>query len=129
MKGILTKTATGWNLVYGSHVGREVWPIHAPVEKSYPVHLLEGWEGLELDFDLVLENLDGLDRYAAKITTAIDFPTKPGFVEKRTEQMLEIVANEEFAKVGDEGLFPNHTDRDIWIAGFKAGWHFKDINK
>ena len=50
------------------------------------------------------------------------YQTKPGFVEKRTEQMLEHLANEEFKNVGDEGLFPNHTDKDIWIAGFKAGY-------
>jgi len=48
--------------------------------------------------------------------------TKPGFVEKRTNQMLEHLANEAFKSVGDEGLFPNHTDKDIWTAGFKAGY-------
>ena len=36
--------------------------------------------------------------------------------------MLEHLASEEFKNVGDEGLFPNHTDKDIWIAGFKAGY-------
>ena len=51
-----------------------------------------------------------------------DFQTKPGFVEKRMSQMLEHLANEEFKNVGDEGLFPNHTDKDIWTAGFKAGY-------
>ena len=50
------------------------------------------------------------------------YQTKPGFVEKRMNQMLEHLANEEFKSVGDEGLFPNHTDKDIWIAGFKAGY-------
>ena len=48
--------------------------------------------------------------------------TKPGFVEKRMSQMLEHLANEEFKNIGDEGLFPNHTDKDIWTAGFKAGY-------
>jgi hypothetical protein len=38
------------------------------------------------------------------------------------EPLLEHLANEEFKNVGDEGLFPNHTDKDIWIAGFKAGY-------
>jgi hypothetical protein len=30
----------------------------------------------------------------------------------------EKIANGEFVNVGDEGLFPNHTDKDIWISGF-----------
>lgn len=33
--------------------------------------------------------------------------------------------------VADEGLFPNHTDKDIWINGFKSGieWLFLEITK
>ena len=30
---------------------------------------------------------------------------------------IEEIAFEEFKNVGDDGLFPNHTDKDIWIAG------------
>ena len=37
---------------------------------------------------------------------------------------IEKLAFEEFENVGDEGLFPNHTDKDIWIAGFKAGYSY-----
>ena len=36
----------------------------------------------------------------------------------------EDIANEEFKKVGDEGLFPNYTDKDIWVDGFKAGYMY-----
>lgn len=35
---------------------------------------------------------------------------------------LEKTALEAFKNVGDEGLFPNYTDRDIWLSGFKAGF-------
>lgn len=38
------------------------------------------------------------------------------------------IAFEEFKKVADDGLFPNHTDQDIWIAGFKAGMEYKEEN-
>jgi hypothetical protein len=34
----------------------------------------------------------------------------------------EQIALEEFKKVGDEGLFPNHSDGDIWVSGFIAGY-------
>lgn len=48
--------------------------------------------------------------------------TKPGFTEKRMAlwraQMEKVFAE----SVGDEGLFPNHTDKDIWMAGFEAGY-------
>ena len=34
-----------------------------------------------------------------------------------------MTAEESFEKnVGDDKLFPNHTDKDIWTAGFKAGY-------
>lgn len=35
---------------------------------------------------------------------------------------IEELANEEFEFVGNGGLFPNHTDKDIWISGFKNGY-------
>jgi transcription elongation factor Elf1 len=41
-------------------------------------------------------------------------------VEQIQEEMVEEVARKEFEKVGDEGLFPNHTDKDIWVSGFVA---------
>jgi hypothetical protein len=36
-------------------------------------------------------------------------------------QSIEKIAFEEFNNVGDDGLFPNHTDKDIWVNGFIAG--------
>ena len=64
------------------------------------------------DWDITLN--DGLDNEP--------YVTKPGFVEKRINQFLEHLANEAFKSVGDEGLFPNHSDKDIWTAGFKVGY-------
>lgn len=39
----------------------------------------------------------------------------------------EKIANEEFKNVGDEGLFPNHSDKDIWVSGFRDAilWVFR----
>jgi hypothetical protein len=34
---------------------------------------------------------------------------------------LEIIGRERFKNVGDEGLFPNHSDKDIWLNGFVNG--------
>ncbi len=49
--------------------------------------------------------------------------TKPGFEEKRIA-LWRAVMEKEFAKsVGDDGLFPNYTDKDIWMAGFEAGYN------
>jgi len=42
------------------------------------------------------------------------------------EISIEQTANEEFKNVGDEGLFPNHTDKDIWISGFKDGYQYNE---
>lgn len=132
-KGTLTKRTSGWSVMHGSHIGREVWPIYTPIAKSYSIELLEGWEGLEVDFEIITENVNGLFQYAAKphlpFVVLEDFETKPGFVEKRTEQMLHIIANEEFNNVGDDGLFPNYSDKDIWIAGFKAGFTYSNKNR
>ena len=38
----------------------------------------------------------------------------------------ESVANEEFKNVGDDGLFPNHTDKDIWTSGFVSALKWKN---
>jgi len=35
---------------------------------------------------------------------------------------VEQMAFKEFENVGDEGLFPNHSDKDIWVNGFIAGY-------
>lgn len=141
MKGTLVKKKSGWSVMYGSHVGREVWPVYSPIVKSYPTQILEGKEGTEVEFEIVTEDRDGVIQYSAKITTpfvsddfqigpdgAYESYTKPGFMDRRMEQMLEITANEEFKKVDDEGLFPNHTDKDIWINGFKAGFTYNSKN-
>lgn len=34
---------------------------------------------------------------------------------------MEFVARKQFKKVGDDGLFPNHSDEDIWVKGFLEG--------
>ena len=39
-------------------------------------------------------------------------------MEKKTSEEIALI---EFENVGDEKLFPNHTDKDIWVAGFIAG--------
>ena len=35
---------------------------------------------------------------------------------------VEKLTMQEFENVGDEGLFTNYTDKDIWVNGFKAGF-------
>ena len=42
-----------------------------------------------------------------------------------SEQEVEAIAAAQFEYVGDEGLFPNYTNKDIWMAGFVAAYfHF-----
>ena len=130
MKGTLHRTKDGWEVWYakprtdnqnGYLAGR--LPL---INKGYVsgLGLYDSNEGLEVDFEIVANEGEQPYKQYAKLTPFIsdNFQTKPGFVEKRMSQMLEHLANEEFKNVGDEGLFPNHTDKDIWIAGFKAGY-------
>ncbi len=50
------------------------------------------------------------------------FPTK--------DFPVEDLARREFDKgIADDGLFPNHTDKDIWIVGFKAGYGVNRIEE
>lgn len=37
------------------------------------------------------------------------------------DEIIEKLKVSEFEKVGDEGLFPNHSDKDIWEKGFEMG--------
>ena len=51
-------------------------------------------------------------------------------INLKTEQDIYDVARKEFENVGDEGLFPNHSDKDIWVNGFKEGivWMLKNFS-
>lgn len=41
---------------------------------------------------------------------------------------IEKLANDSFeSNTSDEGLFPNHTDKDIWIVGFVEGFLLKNF--
>ena len=127
MKGTLHKTNRGWVVKQVVKEGPQARLIN-----QYPLidnghidglKLYDSNEGLEVDFEIVDEIID-LGRHGSTVVeyAKLIFQTKPGFVEKRMNQMLEHLANEAFKNVGDEGLFPNHTDKDIWTAGFKAGY-------
>lgn len=134
MKGTLHKTNRGWVVKQVIKEGPQARLVnqYPLVDNGYIIDKHRqitsfNCEGLEVDFEIVANEGEPLGKgeqpykqYAKLIP--IEFQTKPGFVEKRTNQMLEHLANEEFKNVGDEGLFPNHTDKDIWIAGFKAGY-------
>jgi hypothetical protein len=50
--------------------------------------------------------------------------TKPGFVEKRMTLWRDVMEKEFIENVGDDGLFPNHTDKDIWMTGFEVGYKY-----
>lgn len=54
---------------------------------------------------------------------AIDHDKLNEHLEKhRLNGQLEMLAGIIFSKTtADEGLFPNHTDKDIWVQGFKEG--------
>lgn len=41
---------------------------------------------------------------------------------KQTAEEIIKLAEAEFLNIGDEGLFPNHSDKDIWMNGFNAGY-------
>lgn len=34
----------------------------------------------------------------------------------------EELALQEYENIGDDKLFPNHTEKDIWVSGFKTGY-------
>jgi hypothetical protein len=61
-----------------------------------------------------------------------DFQIGPDGAYEHTDQYTwEKIAEEQFKRVGDEGLFPNHTDKDIWMSGFVAAmeWIKDQTNK
>ena len=53
---------------------------------------------------------------------------KPSLSQAELDKVVEELALKEFENVGDDGLFPNHTDKDIWVAGFMAGIKYKINN-
>ena len=47
------------------------------------------------------------------------------FIANNPLMTKEVLKKEAWEDVGDEKLFPNHTDKDIWESGFEAGWKAK----
>jgi hypothetical protein len=56
---------------------------------------------------------------------------KPNYLEKKEITNKTIFENSitEFENVGDEKLFPNYTDKDIWVYGFNIGaqWYREQL--
>lgn len=48
---------------------------------------------------------------------------------KQTAEEIIKLAEAEFLNIGDEGLFPNHSDKDIWMNGFNAGYATSQNNQ
>ena len=44
--------------------------------------------------------------------------------KKLTVLEIENIGYELVKSVGDDGLFPNYTDENIWVDGFKSGINF-----
>ena len=44
-------------------------------------------------------------------------------------KFLEQIAFKESKNIGDDGLFPNYSDLDIWVSGFVAGCMYSLKNK
>jgi hypothetical protein len=42
--------------------------------------------------------------------------------QQKQQEEINKQAIIEFENVGDEGLFPNHSDKDIWMKGFQSGY-------
>lgn len=87
------------------------------IKKEAPLPLLvEGWhhlENQEISFRIDSETKQAIPYEEASL--------EPTNTNKEYEQL----ANELFYKeVGDDQLFPNHTDKDIWVAGFVAGYKY-----
>ena len=152
MKGTLSKTSRGWVvnqvIAEGTHAKLvNLYPLHPD---NIPTQAEDHFwiDGKEVDFEVVLEIPHDLEptngstlgfeavEYAKILTkcycghtTYCDCgPLEEDLLKdwdvtlNDGEPLLEHLANEEFKKVGDDGLFPNHTDKDIWTAGFKAGY-------
>lgn len=47
----------------------------------------------------------------------------------KKEREVEAIAAAQFEYVGDDGLFPNYTNKDIWTDGFVAAYEYFVKNK
>ena len=64
------------------------------------------------------------------IKEIMDLDAKDGLYEISDEEIYNAVVKE-YENVGDEKLFPNHTDKDIWMNGFYEGakWYREQLKK
>ena len=108
MKETLTKCYCGHTIYC------DCGPLEEDLLKDWDVTLNDGIPYISDDFQIgpdgAYEHTEEDEFYNWDVTLNDDEP------------LLEHLANEAFKSVGDEGLFPNHTDKDIWVNGFKAGY-------
>ncbi len=67
-----------------------------------------------------------LDKTIEKVVTESRFATDNKEALEKIERLQnEFVAYKTFDKFFKDDLFPNHTDRDIWVSGFMYGLSYR----
>lgn len=145
MKGSLHKTEKGWVVKYTTWLedktiafNNEV-PLHP---YDYNITWTEADEGKEIEFSLGMDCVVGcsgtcgtchhaekyarLDKTIEKVVTESRFATDNKEALEKIERLQnEFVAYKTFDKFFKDDLFPNHTDRDIWVSGFMYGLSYR----
>ena len=125
MKGTITKLDNQWMVRYDTFQNDHSYPLPAynflPLHPEYqtilPLNL--DLEGGEVEFKAVEE-----PQY--KIYAKLIQPK-----EKISDEEIDNNIVKEYENVGDEKLFPNFTDKDIWMDGFYDGakWYREQLKQ
>lgn len=61
----------------------------------------------------------------------MDMVKKIRDIPELTDEEIDNAVVKEYENVGDEKLFPNHTDKDIWMNGFYDGarWYREQLKQ
>lgn len=105
-------------------------PDDDKVIESNPLNILEILSGTKNKVEFELVYGDGGINYPKIHWEYIEDDDNEHIVEANgmiDDDSIEVIANQRFKSVGDDGLFPNHSDKDVWVSGFIEG--FKEMQK
>lgn len=141
MRGRIEKTSEGMFVKFQEGDSEQVLPLH--IWDGKDAMLIVG-TGIELNFEVFkmkifkndcrcnsMEEFLKCDHYVGppiNDCTFGDMATTSFAKIIRDSAFFEAIATVEFGNVGDDGLFPNHTDRDIWVSGFRSGCEYYSKN-
>jgi hypothetical protein len=81
------------------------------------------------EFDEFIKGVEAPDTYKVDTWTSFHHDKERIINAQISDEEIDNAVVKEYENVGDEKLFPNHSDKDIWMNGFYEGskWYREQL--